>query len=50
MIRRIYGLIPGPTWERVTAMVVIALSALALLVVFYEWAGNTFLDTGGRIG
>jgi hypothetical protein len=31
-------------------MVIIAAIALALLVLFYEWVGDTFLDSGGAIG
>jgi len=31
-------------------MVVISAVALALLVVFYEWVGDTFLDSGGTLG
>jgi hypothetical protein len=31
-------------------MLVLAVIALALLVLFYEWVGNTFLDSGGTLG
>lgn len=50
MIRRIFQTLPGPTWMRSIEMLVLAVIALALLVLFYEWVGNTFLDSGGTLG
>lgn len=50
MIRRLYSSLPGPAVVRVLLVLLIAVVALALLIVFYEWLGNTFLDSGGGIG
>ena len=50
MIRRIFQALPGPVWVRYLEMLVLAAVALALLVLFYEWVGNTFLDSGGTVG
>ena len=50
MIRRIYSSLPGPTWARLIQAVVLAIVSLALLVLFYEWVGDTFLDSGGTLG
>jgi hypothetical protein len=50
MIRRIYDRLPGPPAVKVLLFVVAALITLALLGLFYEWLGSTFLDTGGQIG
>jgi hypothetical protein len=47
VIRNLYTRLPGPTAVRVA---LIAVGTLALLVLFYEWMGAMFLDTGGRIG
>ena len=47
---RIFHRLPGPTAARVAQAIVLVLVTLALLVLFYEWLGATFLDTGGRIG
>ncbi len=50
MIGRLFSSLPGPTYARVLQMIVIAAASLVLLILCYEWLGNTFLDTGGRIG
>ena len=50
MIRSLYHRLPGPSVVRVVTLIVLAVAALALLVVTYEWAGAAFLDTGGAIG
>ena len=50
MIRALYRVLPGPTTAKVVLMSLIVVVSLALLVLFYEWLGSTFLDTGGRIG
>ena len=50
MIRRIFDRLPGPYPLRVIQLTVLTVAALALLVLFYEWVGNTFLDSGGTIG
>lgn len=50
MIRRIYSTLPGPTWARLAQAIVLVIISLALLAVFYEWVGDTFLDSGGTLG
>ena len=50
MISRIYHLFPGPPAVRAVLFTLAVLASLALLVLFYEWLGSTFLDTGGTIG
>lgn len=50
MIGRLYHSLPGPTAVRALLMVGIVAVALVLLVVFYEWVGDTFLDSGGTLG
>ena len=50
MIRRIYDRLPGPSAVKVLLFVVAIVITLALLGLFYEWLGSTFLDTGGQIG
>ena len=50
MIRRIYDRLPGPPVVKVLLLVVAVVITLALLGLFYEWLGSTFLDTGGQIG
>lgn len=50
MIRALYRRLPGPAAARWVLMSAIVVVTLALLVLFYEWLGATFLDTGGRIG
>jgi hypothetical protein len=34
---------------RLLLFAVLVLAAVALLVLFYEWLGSSFRDTGGRI-
>lgn len=50
MIRYLYRSLPGPVWLRLVFMAIMLVIAIALLVVFYEWVGNTFLDSGGSLG
>lgn len=50
MIRSLFRALPGPTPVRILQMALITAVALVLLGLFYEWVGNTFLDTGGTIG
>ena len=50
MIRRMYRALPGPTPLRVAIAVVVLAILLVALHFFYEWVGNTFLDTGGTVG
>ena len=50
ILTRIYHRLPGPAAARVTQAIVLVVVTLALLGLFYEWLGSTFLDTGGRIG
>lgn len=50
MISRLYASLPGPAPLRAALMVLIAAAAAMLLILCYDWLGNTFLDTGGRIG
>ncbi len=50
MIRRAYRALPGPTPIRVATSVLIVAAALVALHFFYDWVGNTFLDTGGTVG
>ena len=45
-----YHALPGPTPLRVAITVVILAILLVALHFFYEWVGNTFLDTGGTVG
>ncbi len=35
---------------RVTAVVVFGSIALVLLLLFYDWLGTNFLDSGGTVG
>jgi len=49
VIRRLFTSLPGPRAVRIVTMVAIGLIALAALILFYEWVGNTFLDSGGTI-
>jgi hypothetical protein len=50
VIGRLFSALPGPTILRIVLMGVMMVASLALLILCYEWLGNTFLDTGGRIG
>ena len=50
MIRWLFETLPGPPWARSIEMVIITVVALGLLVLFYEWVGDTFFDSGGTIG
>ena len=50
MISRIYHRLPDPSAVRILLFILLVLVTLALLGLFYEWLGSTFLDTGGQIG
>ncbi|MCJ7726542.1 MAG: hypothetical protein MUP76_09190 [Acidimicrobiia bacterium] len=50
MISRLIGRLPGSPAVKALLVVVAVLATLALLGLFYEWLGSTFLDTGGQIG
>lgn len=50
MIRRLYESLPGPATVRLAEMAIIGAVVVVLLVVFYEWVGSTFMDSGGTIG
>ena len=50
MISHIYQRLPGPPAVRILLFILLVLVTLALLGLFYEWLGSTFLDTGGQIG
>jgi hypothetical protein len=50
VIRRIFALLPGPTWARSIQAAMLVVVSLLLLILFYEWVGNTFLDSGGTVG
>ena len=45
-----YRSLPGPAPLRVAASLVVLAIFLVTLYFFYEWVGNTFLDTGGAVG
>ena len=49
-IPRGFRALPGPLPVRILESVVIVAAFLVALHFFYEWAGNTFLDTGGAVG
>jgi hypothetical protein len=50
VIRRLFDTLPGPAWVRVIQLMILGVIALGLLVFFYEWVGDTFLDSGGTLG
>lgn len=50
MLKRMFNALPGPTPLRVVLAGVIAVVALVALFFFYDWLGQTYLDTGGTIG
>jgi len=50
MVRAIYRVLPGRKAVRFAVVSLIVVASLALLALFYEWLGSTFLDTGGSIG
>ena len=50
MIRRLYEALYGPSWARAIQLTIILLFALLLLLLFYEWVGATFFDSGGTLG
>lgn len=50
MIRRLYEMLPGPAVVRFLTVVVGGAVLVALLLLFYEWAGSTFFDSGGSLG
>ena len=50
MIRRIWRLLPGPRWARITQAVVLTAIVLVALHFFYDWLGKVILDQGGTVG
>ncbi len=42
--------LPGPAPLRVVLATLILAALLVSLHFFYDWVGNTFLDTGGTVG
>lgn len=50
MLKRMFNSLPGPMPLRVVLSTVIAAVALVALFFFYDWLGQTYLDTGGTIG
>ena len=50
MVRRIYGMLPGPTPVKIVTSIVLISIALVALHFFYEWVGTNFLYTGGTVG
>ena len=49
-IPRGFRALPGPFAVRLLESAVILSIFLVALHFFYEWVGNTFLDTGGAVG
>jgi hypothetical protein len=49
-IPRAFRALPGPLPVRIVQALVIVAAFLVALHFFYEWLGNTFLDTGGTVG
>ncbi|MCP3974694.1 MAG: hypothetical protein GY720_09400 [bacterium] len=49
-MRRIYRMLPGSTGVKIVTSIVLISMALIALHFFYEWVGNTFLDSGGTVG
>lgn len=39
-----------PKVARVASLVIFGSIALVALLVFYDWVGTTFLDSGGTVG
>ncbi len=50
MIRRLYEVLYGPGWARAIQTTLILVFVLMLLLLFYEWVGSTFFDSGGTVG
>lgn len=50
MIKRLFNALPGPLPVRIAQAIVIVVVLLVALFYFYDWAGTTFLDTGGGVG
>ncbi len=43
-------MLPGSTGVKIVTSIVLISMALIALHFFYEWVGNTFLDSGGTVG
>ena len=43
-------MLPGSTGVKIVTSIVLVGIALVALHFFYEWVGNTFLDSGGTVG
>ena len=50
MIRRIWRVLPGPLWARISQAVVLTAAFLVVLHFFYSWLGIVLLDQGGTVG
>lgn len=50
MIRRIWRVLPGPQWARVSQAIVLSAVFLLVLHFFYSWLGIVLLDQGGTVG
>lgn len=48
-MKRIWGILPGPTAVKLLEVLVLVVVALLVLFFLFEWAGG-FLDSGGAIG
>jgi len=49
-IPRGFRALPGPLPVRIGEAVILVAIFLVALNFFYEWVGDTFLDTGGLVG
>lgn len=50
MITRVWRLLPGPLWIRITEAFVLTVVVLIALHFFYDWLGKVVLDQGGTVG
>jgi hypothetical protein len=49
-MKRLIGALPGPPPVRYLLAALIAVAALVVLFLVYDWIGSNMLDTGGTIG
>ncbi len=50
MIRRIWGVLPGPMAVRVVQATILTVVFLIVLNTFYDWLGTVLIDQGGTVG
>ena len=50
MITRVWRVLPGPLWVRISEAVVLTIVLLIALHFFYDWLGKVVLDQGGTVG